>query len=234
MRLGSMVRLKPNRVLMLVENQSFPQDVRGVYVFRYPNPPVINSILGYIWEYGYSLIAAWIISFIVLINPGFDIIHAGNPPDTAVFIAAFYKLLRKRFIFDHHDLAPELYLARFGNKGIQCRLVGAGDAYDMLRKLADEIHLKDHLLFTGWVTQSEVARCILAGDICVAPEPSNPFNDRSTMIKNVEIFVSMLLSGIKLAKVFTPGGEKHPCRERLIHNRNLSPLNPFLKRSTIS
>jgi hypothetical protein len=41
---------------------------------------------------------------------GFDI-HAANPPDTAVFIALFYKLSANA-VFDHHDLAPEMYLAR--------------------------------------------------------------------------------------------------------------------------
>ena len=52
----------------------------------------------------------------VWICPGFDVIHAANPPDTAVFIAMFYKLFGKQFIFDHHDLAPELYAARFDGK----------------------------------------------------------------------------------------------------------------------
>ena len=42
---------------------------------------------------------------------------ATNPPDTFVFIAAFYRLLGKRFVFDHHDLAPEMYFARFGGQG---------------------------------------------------------------------------------------------------------------------
>src|SRR5262249_16084252 len=42
---------------------------------------------------------------------------AANPPDTLVFIAAFYKLLGKRFIYDHHDIAPEMYYARFCGRG---------------------------------------------------------------------------------------------------------------------
>ena len=48
---------------------------------------------------------------------GFDIIHAANPPDTAVFIALIYKLFGKKFVFDHHDLAPDMYLARSSQKG---------------------------------------------------------------------------------------------------------------------
>src|SRR5919199_6271034 len=47
---------------------------------------------------------------------GFDVIHAANPPDTFALIAAFYKLLGKRFVYDHHDLTPELYYACFGEQ----------------------------------------------------------------------------------------------------------------------
>ena len=50
-------------------------------------------------------------------HEGFDIIHAHNPPDTLVFIALFYKLFGKKFVFDHHDLSPEMYRERFRGKG---------------------------------------------------------------------------------------------------------------------
>jgi glycosyltransferase involved in cell wall biosynthesis len=53
----------------------------------------------------------------VFLSRGFDVIHAANPPDTLVFIASFYKILGKRFIFDHHDLAPDMYYARFEGQG---------------------------------------------------------------------------------------------------------------------
>ena len=45
---------------------------------------------------------------------GFDVVHASNPPD--LFLPTLRRLKRRgsRFIFDHHDLAPELYLSRFG------------------------------------------------------------------------------------------------------------------------
>jgi glycosyltransferase involved in cell wall biosynthesis len=139
------------RVLMLVENMPYPQDIRviqeastlsrsgysvsiicrrspgqpwhetidGVRVFRYPSPGESRSFIGYLWEYGYSLLAAFLLSIAVCISPGFDIIHAANPPDTFVFIAIIYKLFGKRFIFDHHDLVPELYSLRFRGKATQ-------------------------------------------------------------------------------------------------------------------
>jgi glycosyltransferase involved in cell wall biosynthesis len=51
------------------------------------------------------------------VRHGFDIIHAANPPDLLVLLAAPFKLLGKRFVFDHHDLSPELYDVREGGKG---------------------------------------------------------------------------------------------------------------------
>jgi glycosyltransferase involved in cell wall biosynthesis len=85
----------------------------GVAVYRYPAPPEARGVVGYVWEYGYSMAAMFLLSLYVLLRGGIDIVHAHNPPDMLVLIGAFYKLFGKRFVFDHHDLAPELYQARF-------------------------------------------------------------------------------------------------------------------------
>src|SRR5690606_20469306 len=45
---------------------------------------------------------------------------------------------------------------------------------------------EDYVCFTGWVEPSQVNRYVSAADICVAPEPSNPYNDRCTVIKVAE------------------------------------------------
>jgi hypothetical protein len=93
------------------------EEIDGAWVFSFPAPPQGNGFISYVWEYGYSLLATFLLSIFVAFNPGFDIIHTANPPDSAVFIAAFYKLFGKYFIFDHHDLAPEMYRERFSGKG---------------------------------------------------------------------------------------------------------------------
>jgi hypothetical protein len=88
-----------------------------VQVYRFQAPPGGKGLLGYLWEYGYAMAMTFILTLLVFIREGFDVIHAHNPPDTFVFIAAAYKLLGKRFVFDHHDLSPELFYARFGDEG---------------------------------------------------------------------------------------------------------------------
>lgn len=138
-----------NRILMLLENLPFPQDLRvrreafaltsadyrvavicpsgkgqpprevvnGVTVYRYPAPRPARGLLSYLWEYAYSMAASFLLSLVVFLREGFDAIHAHNPPDTFVFIAMFYKVFGKRFVYDHHDLSPEMYVARFHGGG---------------------------------------------------------------------------------------------------------------------
>jgi glycosyltransferase involved in cell wall biosynthesis len=52
-------------------------------------------------------------SVYIAMKHGFDVIHAHNPPDTLFLVAALYKPLGKQFVFDHHDLCPELYRSRY-------------------------------------------------------------------------------------------------------------------------
>jgi len=310
-----------SHVLMLLENDHYPQDsrvrneastlvsagyqvsvicpkssgqrwresVNGVRVYRYPAPPAGSGFLTYLWEYGYCLVMSFVLSIVVALRRKIDIIHTHNPPDIFVLIAMFYKVLGARVVFDHHDLAPEMYYARFGNKGhrlvyralvfferlscrvadhviatnqsykavqmerhgvpeeritivrngpdldrlqrvdpdpdlsqnavtiigyvgtmgfqdgidyflravrhlvydlrrtdVFCVLVGKGDAWQSLRAYATELEIDKYVWFTGRISDEDLLRYLSAADICVDPDPSNPFNDRSTMIKMME------------------------------------------------
>jgi glycosyltransferase involved in cell wall biosynthesis len=236
------------------------------------------------------MLTTFALSLVIYLREGFDVIHAANPPDTFVLIAAFYKLLGVRFVYDHHDLSPEMYQARLNGRGsrfvyhalilfekLSCRLAdhviatnqsyrtvemqrgyvpeeritivrngpdlnrfqptepdtelrrkgktiigyagimgfqdgvdyllralqhlvyglgrtdffcviigGLGDARASLKVLATELGLDKYIWFTGWVSNDGYIRYLSTADICVDPDPSNPFNDRSTMIKILE------------------------------------------------
>lgn len=73
-----------------------------------------------------------------------------------------------------------------GRTDVACILVGDGDAWPSLQTLAQKLCLLDYVHFTRWVKHSEVTRYLSVADICLAPEPSNPYNDRSTVIKMME------------------------------------------------
>ena len=269
--------------------QERKERIDGVEVNRYRNPVQPRGALGYATEYGAATIAALGFGLRRLLRDGFDVLHAHNPPDTFSLVGAVFKPFGKRFVYDHHDLAPEMYDARFGSRanrfvrralllferlsfrvadhviatnesyreiaitrgGIRpeditivrngpdlnasfsaspdsalraraetilayvgnmarqdgidhllralrhlvydlgrsstlCVLIGRGDAHEDLRRLADELGLADHVWFTGFIPRADLLRYVATADICVDPDPSNPFNDRSSMIKMSE------------------------------------------------
>lgn len=87
-----------------------------VQVYRYKAPHQGRGQLSYVLEYGYSLMAALWLTVWIMARHGIDIIHAANPPDTFVFIAALFKPFGVRFVYDQHDLAQEMYRARYSGR----------------------------------------------------------------------------------------------------------------------
>lgn len=261
----------------------------SVVAYQYPPPPSANGVIGYVIEYGYALVATAIISLWVAFRQGFDVVHTHNPPDIFVLITGIYRLFGKRIVFDHHDLAADMYRARFTGPGnplihrallfferMSCRwahhvittnesykqvdieragipasritvvrngpesqrlklfesnssrrddprivigyvgvmgyqdgvdyllralhllkfelgrtdwrsvLIGSGDAMESLKQTALDLEIADQIHFTGWVEYEKVPPFIGETDICVAPDPSTFYNDRSTLIKVME------------------------------------------------
>ncbi len=74
-----------------------------------------------------------------------------------------------------------------GRKDILCIIVGSGSAMPMLKSLAKQLDVESYVSFIGWVSEQEaVARYLKTMDVCVAPEPSDSYNDRSTAAKVME------------------------------------------------
>ena len=97
----------------------------GVHIYRHPLPVEANSALGYAAEYATALFWEFVLAWRVFFAHGFDAIHACNPPDTIFLIGRVFKLFGKRFVFDHHDINPELYEAKFGRRDCFYRLLCA-------------------------------------------------------------------------------------------------------------
>ncbi len=265
------------------------ENVDGVHVYRFLAPASGDSLMGYLWEYGWSIFSSFYLTIWVFFRRGFDVIHAHNPPDLFVLIALCFRVFGKKFVFDHHDLSPEMYNSRFRNGGkpivykalvffekLSCRfadqiiatnesykkieiersnipaekvtivrngpdlnrvklvapdpelrakaktivgfcglmgqqdgvdyflraldclvdqlertevfavIIGKGDAVPSLKKLTTKLGLDDHVWFTGRIPDEDMLRYLSTADICVDPDPYDPFNDRSTMIKMMD------------------------------------------------
>src|SRR5438093_1633394 len=84
----------------------------------------LKSFFGYVVEYLYFTSACLLVSTYILVRRGFDVMHAHNPPDTLFLAALAFKLLGKKFVFDQHDLCPELYRSRYSaREGVYTRFL---------------------------------------------------------------------------------------------------------------
>ena len=92
--------------------------LEGIHVFRHPLPFEADGALGYAVEYGWALAWELALSVRAYFKVGFDVVQACNPPDLIFLVAGLWKhLAGKPFVFDHHDINPELFEAKFNRRG---------------------------------------------------------------------------------------------------------------------
>jgi glycosyltransferase involved in cell wall biosynthesis len=85
-------------------------EIEGVQIYRYPLRAAVGGPVGYLKEYGSAL---WHTYRLARRLGPVDVVHGCNPPDLFFLVARRLKRRGTRFIFDQHDLVPELYLSRF-------------------------------------------------------------------------------------------------------------------------
>ena len=82
-------------------------------------PLEANGAIGYLFEYGYALFfQRKLLKKIWKKHGEFDVIQACNPPDLIYLNVKKYIKKGVKFVFDHHDISPELYIAKFNRKDI--------------------------------------------------------------------------------------------------------------------
>ncbi len=263
------------------------QELEGIEIYRYRLPVEGAGAVGYLAEYAVALAASFRLAVKIYRKTRFRILHACNPPDLFFLLGIFFKPFGVRFLFDHHDLCPELYLAKSGRKGFfhlllrlaeRCTFaaarvaiatnesyrevaltrgkmppertfvvrscpdlsnivrlpsrpdlkrgrkllvvylgvmgpqegldllleaiehivsagkredtffvfIGDGTERNRLMQLAAEKHLESSIQFTGRIRDEELALYLSTADVCVAPDPWNEMNDKSTMNKILE------------------------------------------------
>ncbi len=98
--------------------------IEGIHIYRHWMPLEASGKAGYVVEYSAAIFWEFLLSIKVLFARGFDVIQACNPPDMLFLVGGFYKyIFGKRFVFDHHDISPELFEAKFARRGAFWRLL---------------------------------------------------------------------------------------------------------------
>lgn len=93
------------------------EQLDGIDIYRHYLPLEANGALGYLLEYSIALFWEFILSCKIYSRKKFNVIHGCNPPDLIFLIALFFKLFGVKYVFDHHDINPELYIAKYNKRG---------------------------------------------------------------------------------------------------------------------
>lgn len=124
-------------------------DLDGVRVRSYPATGETSGLASYAREFAICWLCTARTSWRSWRDEGFDVIQACNPPDTYWLLGLLWKLAGKRFVYDQHDLGPEVYEARFGKRGVLHRI--------LLLLEAATYRTADHVISTNPAYQ-EIAR----------------------------------------------------------------------------
>jgi len=100
------------------------QMLDGVRILKYNPPPDARGLAGFVVECVLAWLHTYRLARLLWNDEPFDVIQACNPPDTFFLIGRLFRSRGVRFVFDHHDLCPEIYRSRFGrDRGIALHLL---------------------------------------------------------------------------------------------------------------
>ena len=102
------------------------------------------------------------------------------------YLAAFIGVMGPQDGVDIVVRAADVVVHEMGREDIAFTLIGAGDCYDELVALRDELHLNGHVEFTGRAPDDLVKKILSTADVGLSPDPKNPVADLSTMNKTME------------------------------------------------
>ena len=89
--------------------------LENVHIYRYGLPVEAQGAAGFVVEFLWCFLRTTMkTARVALRGRGFEVLHICNPPEIYWPLARFWKLFGRRFLFDHHDLSPEMYQAKFG------------------------------------------------------------------------------------------------------------------------
>jgi glycosyltransferase involved in cell wall biosynthesis len=108
------------------ERHTAPYEViDGIEIHRFALRPATGGMFGYAREYAQAMWRIRRLARRLGRERRFDVVHACNPPDFLLLAVLGLRRQGARFVFDHHDLVPELYQSKFGKGGPLYRIAAA-------------------------------------------------------------------------------------------------------------
>lgn len=97
--------------------------IDGIEIYRHPLPIEARGAIGYLLEYSAAIFWEFWLSWKVFFKKRFHVIHGCNPPDLIFLTALWFKPFGVKYLFDHHDINPELFIAKYNKKGFFYQLM---------------------------------------------------------------------------------------------------------------
>ena len=97
--------------------------INDIEIYRHPLPIEASGAIGYLLEYSTALFWEWWLTLRIYFKKRFHVIHGCNPPDLIFLVAICYKIFGVKYVFDHHDINPELFIAKYDKKGFFYKLM---------------------------------------------------------------------------------------------------------------
>ena len=97
--------------------------IDGIDIYRHSLPLEARGAIGYLLEYGAAIFHEIKLANKIYKKKPFHVIHGCNPPDLIYLTARLFKNKGVKYVFDHHDINPELYIAKYNKKDFFYRLM---------------------------------------------------------------------------------------------------------------
>ncbi|MBL1212224.1 MAG: glycosyltransferase family 4 protein [Ignavibacteriae bacterium] len=103
-------------------NKSY-EVIDGIKIYRHPIPFEAERAVGFLLEYSTALLFEFALLVKIYLKQKINVIQGCTPPDLMFLPVLPFKLFGVKYVFDHHDLNPELYLSKFNKKGFFYQLL---------------------------------------------------------------------------------------------------------------